>query len=91
MKVNKNNMPFRKTAIKSKYDIKSDDIVVVEKGVANAAVNVVFAIIKIIVYTLLLSLAFVGVVAIILPDTREILLFQSVSIINEFLRLIGVN
>lgn len=85
MKIKKERMPFSAYKKKKKYDI-NDDIIVVEKS--STIYNICITIIKIICYTILLSLAFIGIISIIIPDTREILIFQVDSIFNEFFKLI---
>ncbi len=87
MKIKKERMPFSSYVKKKKYDIK-DDVVVVEKS--NTIYNIFITTIKIISYTILLSLAFIGIVSIIVPETREILIFQAENVFDEFLKLVGM-
>lgn len=87
MKIKKERMPFLSYAKKKKYDI-NDDVVVVEKS--STIYNITITAIKITIYTILLSLAFVGTVAIIVPETRELLIYQAESVFDEFIKLIGI-
>ena len=83
-------MPFVSVITKDKYNINNDDVVVIEKSnTFKFIVNILIATGKIMIYTILLSLALVGLVSIIIPETRDILIIQSDSVINEFFKLIG--
>lgn len=90
MKIKKERMPFVSVITKDKYNINNDDVVVIEKSnTFKFIVNILIATGKIMIYTILLSLALVGLVSIIIPETRDILIIQSDSVINEFFKLIG--
>ena len=80
-------MPFHSLALQEKYNIENDNVVVVEKN--TAVLRIVVVIIKIIVYTVLLSLAFIGLISIIIPETRDMLIYQSNNLFDEFLRLVS--
>lgn len=83
-------MPFVSVMTKDKYNINNDDVVVIEKSnTFKFVVNILVAIGKIMIYTILLALALVGIVSIIIPETRDILIIQSDSVINEFFKMIG--
>ena len=88
MKIRKEQMPFKSVATKNKYNITNDDVIVVEKN--NMLYNMVTIIVKIVCYTILLTLALIGIVAILVPESREILLHQAVSVFDEFISLIGI-
>lgn len=88
MKIRKEQMPFKSAATKNKYNINNDDVIVVEKN--NMLYNMVTIIVKIVCYTILLTLALIGIVAILVPESREILLHQAVSVFDEFISLIGI-
>ena len=87
MKTKKEMMPFRSLATKEKYDVEDKGVVVVEKN--TAVLRVVVAIIRILVYTILLSLAFIGLISIIIPETRNNLLMQANHVFDEFFHLIS--
>ena len=87
MKIKKELMPFKALALKEKYNVDENKVVVVEKN--TAVLKVIVVIVKIIVYTVLLSLALVGLIAIIIPETRNNLLMQANSVIQEFFTLIS--
>lgn len=87
MKIKKDKMPFHSLALQEKYNIENDNVVVVEKNTIILRITV--TIIKIIVYTVLLSLAFVGLISIILPETREMLIYQANHLFDEFFRMIS--
>ena len=87
MKIKKDKMPFHSLALQEKYNIENDNVVVVEKN--TAVLRIVVVIIKIIVYTVLLSLAFIGLISIIIPETRDMLIYQSNNLFDEFLRLVS--
>lgn len=90
MKIKKERMPFVSVMTKDKYNINNDDVVVIEKSnTFKFVVNILVAIGKIMIYTILLALALVGIVSIIIPETRDILIIQSDSVINEFFKMIG--
>lgn len=88
MKLKKNSLPFREIALKHKYNIQKDkDVVLIEEKNSRVVAEVIMQIVRIIVYTLLLALAFIGLISIIIPDTRDILIKQAESVIDEFLSL----
>ncbi len=87
MKIKKEMMPFHSLAVKEKYNVEDKNVVIVEKD--STALKIGVVIIKIIVYTVLLSLAFVGLISIILPDTRNILIAQANHLFDEFTSLIS--
>lgn len=87
MKIKKEKMPFYSVTTKEKYNIVKSDVVVVEKN--TAILNIVVVIIKILVYTVLLSLAFIGLISIIIPETRDILILQANSVFGEFTEMTG--
>lgn len=88
MKLKKNSLPFKEIALKHKYNIeKEKDVVLIEEKGGRVVAEVIMQIVRIIVYTLLLALAFIGLISIIIPDTREVLIKQAVAIVDEFLGL----
>ena len=87
MKAKKEMMPFRSLSAKEKHNIEEKGVVVVEKN--TAALRVVVAIIRIMVYTILLSLAFIGLISIIIPETRNNLLMQANHLFDEFFSLMS--
>ncbi len=87
MRIKKEKMPFHSIATKEKYNIKDNDVVVIEKN--TALLSIIVVIIKILMYTVLLSLAFIGLISIIIPETREILLLQAESVFGEFTEMTG--
>lgn len=90
MKIKKERMPFNSVLTKDKYNINNEDVVVIEKSnTFKFIINILIAIGKIIIYTILLTLAFIGLISIIIPETRDILIVQTDSVINEFLKMIG--
>lgn len=90
VKLKKNSLPFKEIAIKHKYNIEKDkDVVLIEEKNGRVVAEIVMQIVRIIVYTLLLALAFIGLISIINPDTREILIKQAASVVDEFLGLWG--
>lgn len=90
MKLKKNSLPFREIAFKHKYNIdKEKDIVLIEEKKSRVIAEIAMQIVRIVVYTLLLALAFIGLISIINPDTRAILIKQAISVVDEFLGLWG--
>lgn len=87
MKIKKERMPFKSYEKKQKYDIKEKGVVVIEKD--NTLFNIAIVIIKIVLYTILLSLAFIGLISLIIPETRNILIYQAENVFDEFVKLIG--
>lgn len=87
MKIKKERMPFKSYEKKQKYDIKEKGVVVIEKD--NTLFNISIVIIKIVLYTILLSLAFIGLISLIIPETRNVLIYQAESVFDEFIKLIG--
>ncbi len=91
MKVNEDRRPFAQIKRKEKYNIKKDDVVVIEKNnIVNSIGSAVFTIIKVVLYAILLSLAVIGTISLIVPETREILILQAESVFDEFINLIGM-
>ena len=91
MKVNEDRRPFAQKKRKEKYNIKKDDVVVIEKNnIVNSIGSAVFTIIKVVLYAILLSLAVIGTISLIVPETREILILQAESVFDEFINLIGM-
>ena len=90
MKLKKNSLPFKEIALKHKYNIEKDkEVVLIEEKNGRVVAEIIMQITRIVVYTLLLTLAFIGFVSIIIPDTRDILIQQAASVIDEFLSLWG--
>lgn len=90
MKIKKERMPFNSVLTKDKYNINNEDVVVIEKSnTFKFIINILIAIGKIIIYTILLTLALIGLISIIIPETRDILIVQTDSVINEFFKMIG--
>lgn len=90
MKLKKNSLPFKEIALKHKYNVENEEnVVLIEEKGGRVVAEVVMQIIRIIVYTLLLALAFIGLISIIIPDTRDILIKQAVSVVDEFMGLWG--
>lgn len=87
MKIKKEMMPFRSLATKEKYNIEDKSVVVVEKN--TAVLKIVVVIFKVLVYTIVLSLAFIGLISLLIPETRDILLMQANKIFDEFFGLVG--
>ena len=87
MRIKKDMMPFRSLAVKQKYNVEDKNVVVVEKN--NTVLNIVVVIIKIIVYTVLLSLAFIGLISLIIPETRNNLIMQANHVFDEFFGMVG--
>ena len=78
--------PFHSLAVKEKYNVEDKGVVIVEKD--NAALKIIVVIIRIIVYTVLLSLAFIGLVSLIIPETRNNLIMQANHVFDEFYSMI---
>ena len=90
MKLKKNSLPFKEIALKHKYNIEKDkEVVLIEEKNGRVVAEIIMQITRIIVYTLLLTLAFIGLISIINPDTRDILIQQAASVVDEFLSLWG--
>jgi len=90
MKLKKNSLPFKEIALKHKYNVENEEnVVLIEEKGGRVVAEVVMQIVRIIVYTLLLALAFIGLISIIIPDTRDILIKQAVSVVDEFMGLWG--
>lgn len=88
MKLKKNSLPFKEIALKHKYNIENEEnVVLIEEKGGRVVAEVIMQIVRIIVYTLLLTLAFIGLISIINPDTRDILINQATSIVDEFMGL----
>lgn len=88
MKLKKNSLPFKGIALKHKYNIEDkENVVLIEERGGRVVAEVIMQIVRIIVYTLLLALAFIGLISIINPDTRDILINQATSIVDEFMGL----
>lgn len=86
MRIKKEKMPFQSVATKEKYNIDDNNVVVIEKN--TALLRIVVVIVKILVYTILLSLAFIGLISLIVPETRDVLIMQANSVFDEFIKLI---
>lgn len=85
MKLKKNSLPFKEIALKHKYNIeKEKDVVLIEEKNGRVVAEVIMQIVRILVYTLLLTLAFIGLISVIIPDTRDVLIKQAVSVVDEF-------
>lgn len=90
MKLKKNSLPFKEIALKHKYNVENEEnVVLIEEKGGRVVAEVIMQIVRIIVYTLLLALAFIGLISIIIPDTRDILIKQAVSVVDEFMGLWG--
>lgn len=90
MKLKKNSLPFKEIALKHKYNIENEkEVVLIEEKNGRVAAEIIMQIVRIIIYTILLALAFIGLISIIIPDTRVILIKQAVSVTDEFLSLWG--
>ena len=90
MKLKKNSLPFKEIALKHKYNVENEEnVVLIEEKGGRVVAEVIMQIVRIIVYTLLLALAFIGLISIIIPDTRDILIKQAVSVVDEFIGLWG--
>jgi hypothetical protein len=88
MKLKKNSLPFKEIALKHKYNIENEEnVVLIEEKGGRVVAEIIMQIVRIIVYTLLLALAFIGLISIINPDTRDILINQATSIVDEFMGL----
>lgn len=87
MKIKKEMMPFHSLFVKQKYNVEDKNVVVVEKS--NTILKIVVVTIKILGYTILLSLAFIGLVSIIIPETRSNLLMQANHVFDEFFGMVG--
>ena len=75
-------------ALKAEYNIKEEDIVVVEKKNAIAQIlrtifNTAFTITKIVLNTLLVTLATIGLASIVYPNIREELIKTALAIFLE--------
>lgn len=90
MKLKKNSLPFKEIALKHKYNIENEkEVVLIEEKNGRVAAEIIMQIVRIIIYTILLALAFIGLISIIIPDTRVILIKQAASVTDEFLSLWG--
>lgn len=78
--------------IKEKYDIvDTSKVVVVEKNnTVKFIINLLINIGKTILYISLIALAFIGVIALILPECRNEILFQLKSIWEQFINFTGI-
>lgn len=86
MKTKKEMLPFHSISVKEKYNAYDKNVVVVEKN--TAALKITVVIIRILVYTVLLSLAFIGLISLIIPETRNNLIMQAEHVFDELTKLI---